>query len=66
MKIPEYCVYHRIPDRREAIREAVRLARPGDCVLISGKGHEDYQEISGVRHYFSDAVELGKALEELK
>ncbi len=64
--IPEYCVYHRIPDRREAIREAVRLARPGDCVLISGKGHEDYQEISGVRHYFSDAVELGKALEELK
>lgn len=43
-----------IADRREAIRTAVMLARPGDVVLIAGKGHEDYQEIKGVKHHFDD------------
>ena len=64
--IPPYTEYQIEPDRAEAIRLAVKTARPGDVVLISGKGHEDYQEIMGVKHPFSDAVELGKALEELK
>jgi len=43
-----------IVDRREAIRTAAALAQPGDVVLIAGKGHEDYQEIKGVRHHFDD------------
>lgn len=64
--IPSYTKYEIEPDRSKAIRLAVTLARPGDAVLISGKGHEDYQEIMGIKHPFSDAVELGKALEELK
>ena len=43
-----------IPDRAEAIREALRTAAPGSVVLIAGKGHETYQEIEGVRHHFDD------------
>ena len=43
------------PDRAAAIRRAIAAARPGDCVLIAGKGHEDYQEVNGVRTPFSDA-----------
>ncbi|MBD5245065.1 MAG: UDP-N-acetylmuramoyl-L-alanyl-D-glutamate--2,6-diaminopimelate ligase [Barnesiella sp.] len=43
-----------IADRREAIRTAVALAAPGDVILIAGKGHEDYQEIKGVKHHFDD------------
>ncbi|MDE7386962.1 MAG: UDP-N-acetylmuramoyl-L-alanyl-D-glutamate--2,6-diaminopimelate ligase [Muribaculaceae bacterium] len=43
-----------IVDRREAIRTAAALARPGDVILIAGKGHEDYQEIEGVKHHFDD------------
>lgn len=41
-------------DRREAIRTACALAKPGDVILIAGKGHEDYQEIAGVKHHFDD------------
>ena len=43
-----------IADRREAIRTAVMLAQKGDVILIAGKGHEDYQEIKGVKHHFDD------------
>lgn len=43
-----------IIDRREAIRTASALACPGDVILIAGKGHEDYQEIQGVKHHFDD------------
>lgn len=43
-----------ITDRREAIRTAVMLANPGDVVLIAGKGHENYQEVKGVKHHFDD------------
>ena len=43
-----------ITDRREAIRTACTLAQPGDVILIAGKGHEDYQEIKGVKHHFDD------------
>lgn len=43
-----------IVDRREAIRTATALAQAGDVVLIAGKGHEDYQEINGVKHHFDD------------
>ncbi len=43
-----------IADRREAIRTACMLAEKGDVILIAGKGHEDYQEIKGVKHHFDD------------
>ena len=60
--IPAGSVFETICDRREAIRRAGELAEPGDCVLIAGKGHEDYQEISGVKHHFSDREEIAKLL----
>jgi UDP-N-acetylmuramoyl-L-alanyl-D-glutamate--2,6-diaminopimelate ligase len=50
------------PDRRKAIELAVMGARPGDVVLIAGKGHEDYQIIGTVKHDFDDRVEAAKAL----
>ncbi len=43
-----------ITDRREAIRTAAMLAQSGDVILIAGKGHEDYQEIKGVKYHFDD------------
>ena len=43
-----------IVDRKEAIRTACMLAQKGDVVLVAGKGHEDYQEIKGVKHHFDD------------
>lgn len=43
-----------IVDRREAIRTACMLAKKGDVILVAGKGHEDYQEIEGVKHHFDD------------
>jgi UDP-N-acetylmuramoyl-L-alanyl-D-glutamate--2,6-diaminopimelate ligase len=43
-----------IVDRKEAIRTACMLAEKGDVILIAGKGHEDYQEIKGVKHHFDD------------
>jgi len=52
----------RISNRREAIKTAVMLAVPGDVVLVAGKGHEDYQEINGVRYHFDDREELKAAL----
>ncbi len=44
----------RISDRKEAIKTAVAFAKEGDIILIAGKGHEKYQEISGVKHPFDD------------
>jgi len=51
-----------IGDRRAAIAAAVAAARPGDVVLVAGKGHEEGQEIAGVVHHFSDVEELTGAL----
>ncbi|MCM1519271.1 MAG: UDP-N-acetylmuramoyl-L-alanyl-D-glutamate--2,6-diaminopimelate ligase [Lachnoclostridium sp.] len=47
-----------IPDRRQAITTATMLASRGSVVLIAGKGHEDYQEIKGVKHHFDDREEI--------
>lgn len=52
----------RILDRAEAIAFAVSQAQPGDIVLIAGKGHENYQEIKGVKHPFDDKEVLREAL----
>ena len=49
-----------VVDRREAIRTACLMASKGDVVLVAGKGHEDYQEICGVKHHFDDREELLK------
>ncbi|QGY43378.1 UDP-N-acetylmuramoyl-L-alanyl-D-glutamate--2,6-diaminopimelate ligase [Maribellus comscasis] len=43
-----------IENRKEAIKTAVMIAQPGDIILIAGKGHENYQEINGVKHHFDD------------
>ena len=51
-----------IADRREAIRTACMLAQKGDVVLVAGKGHEDYQEIKGVKHHFDDKEEVKKII----
>ena len=51
------------PDRAEAIQEAVDMADARDIILLAGKGHEDYQEIAGVRHPFSDVVQGRLALQ---
>ncbi|MDE6258807.1 MAG: UDP-N-acetylmuramoyl-L-alanyl-D-glutamate--2,6-diaminopimelate ligase [Muribaculaceae bacterium] len=47
-----------ITDRREAIRTALRMAKPGSVVLVAGKGHETYQEVKGVKHHFDDREEV--------
>ena len=46
------------PDRRAAIRYALRLARPGDTVVLAGKGHETYQEIDGVQRHLDEREEV--------
>lgn len=53
-----------IVDRREAIRTATQFAQAGDVVLIAGKGHEDYQEIEGVKHHFNDKEEVERIFNE--
>lgn len=52
-----------ITDRRQAIRTACQLAQSGDVVLIAGKGHEDYQEINGVKHHFDDREQVLEVFE---
>ncbi|MDE7452169.1 MAG: UDP-N-acetylmuramoyl-L-alanyl-D-glutamate--2,6-diaminopimelate ligase [Paramuribaculum sp.] len=54
-----------IVDRREAIRTAAMLAAPGDVILVAGKGHEDYQEIKGVKHHFDDREVVADVLSKL-
>ena len=49
-----------IVDRKEAIRTACMLAQPNDVILIAGKGHENYQEIKGVKHHFDDKEVLSE------
>lgn len=49
-----YSKYTAIPDRKEAIKMAIKFAEPKDIILVAGKGHEDYQEINGVKHHFDD------------
>lgn len=52
-----------ITDRRQAICKACMEAQPGDVVLVAGKGHENYQEIEGIKHHFDDREEVIKALD---
>lgn len=53
-----------ITDRKEAIRTACIMAKPGDIILLAGKGHEKYQEINGVKHPFDDMKILTESLKQ--
>lgn len=55
----------RITDRKAAIKTACMLANPGDIILVAGKGHEDYQDIKGIKHPFDDRKILIQLFEEL-
>ena len=57
-----YDRYVIIQDRSIAIRSAILLAQKGDLVIVAGKGHETYQEIKGIKHFFDDVIEIKKAL----
>ncbi|MBI5048982.1 MAG: UDP-N-acetylmuramoyl-L-alanyl-D-glutamate--2,6-diaminopimelate ligase [Deltaproteobacteria bacterium] len=57
-------VYAVIPDRREAIKAAVKMALPQDIILVAGKGHEDYQIIGSKKIPFDDTKEIRKAMEQ--
>ncbi|MGZ8510061.1 MAG: UDP-N-acetylmuramoyl-L-alanyl-D-glutamate--2,6-diaminopimelate ligase [Chitinophagaceae bacterium] len=57
--------YISIVDRKEAIKTAISLARPGDIILIAGKGHEKYQEIKGVKNHFDDKEVIREVFEVL-
>ena len=52
-----------IADRKEAIRTACMLAQAGDVILVAGKGHENYQEIKGVKHHFDDKEVLAEIID---
>lgn len=54
-----------IPDRKEAIREAIVNAMEGDVVLVLGKGHEDYQEIEGIRYPFDERIVIREIIADL-
>ncbi|HEX7367006.1 MAG TPA: UDP-N-acetylmuramoyl-L-alanyl-D-glutamate--2,6-diaminopimelate ligase [Pelobium sp.] len=54
-----------ITDRKEAIKAACHLAKPGDIILLAGKGHEKYQEINGVRNHFDDKELLNQFFNQL-
>ena len=58
--------YVEICDRKEAIRYAIANGQPGDVIVLAGKGHEDYQEIRGVKHPMDERVLIAEILDELK
>ena len=55
-----------ISDRRQAIKTACKFSETGDIILVAGKGHEDYQEINGVRAHFDDLEEVKNCFNQLK
>ena len=63
--IPTGGAYLEIPDRREAIHYAISHAQEGDMIAVIGKGHEDYQEINGVRTHFLDKEVVDEAVARL-
>ncbi|MCM1272350.1 MAG: UDP-N-acetylmuramoyl-L-alanyl-D-glutamate--2,6-diaminopimelate ligase [Clostridium sp.] len=56
--------YIEIPDRKEAMRYAIMNAKKGDVIVFAGKGHEDYQEIKGVKHHMDERDLIREILEE--
>ena len=58
--------YVEICDRKEAIRYAIENGQPGDIIVLAGKGHEDYQEIEGVKYPMDERVLIAEILDELE
>ena len=58
--------YKIITDRKEAIRYSILNAKEGDVIMILGKGHEDYQDINGIRYPFDEREIIKEAAKELK
>ena len=56
--------YITIPDRKEAIAYVIRNGLPGDIIILAGKGHEDYQEIKGVKYPMDERELIREILEE--
>ena len=56
----------KITNREEAIQVAVSQAKKGDIILLAGKGHEDYQDVNGVKTHFDDFEKLKQAFENIK
>ena len=56
--------YVTIPDRKEAIAYCMKNAKAGDIVVLAGKGHEDYQEIEGVKHHMDERELIAEILKE--
>lgn len=54
-----------IADRKEAIRYAIANGRPGDVIVLAGKGHEDYQEIKGKKYHMDERELIAEVVEEL-
>jgi UDP-N-acetylmuramoyl-L-alanyl-D-glutamate--2,6-diaminopimelate ligase len=57
--------YVTIPDRKEAIRYCMEQGRAGDVILLAGKGHEDYQEIKGVKHHMDERELIAEIISEM-
>ena len=57
--------YEKIPDRKEAIRYVIEHGKPGDIIVLAGKGHEDYQEIEGKKYPMDERVLIAEVLEDL-
>lgn len=62
--IPPQCAYNIIEDRAQAVEFAVLNAASDDLILLAGKGHEDYQDVQGVKHPYSDMVAARQALQK--
>ena len=60
------CPYVVIENRREAIRHALTIGKAGDVIALCGKGHENYQEIMGVKHPFDEKIVVTELLEEMR
>ena len=65
-KFDKKCQYIIIPDRKEAIKYAIKNGQKGDIIMLIGKGHEDYKEIKGIRYPFDERVIIKEILDELK
>ena len=63
VKPENYNKFLSIPDRKGAIKSAIKFAEAKDIILVAGKGHENYQEINGVKHHFDDKEIIAELLQ---
>ena len=63
---PTGAPYVVIENRREAIRYAMKMGKPGDVIVLAGKGHDKYQEIRGVKHPFDERIVVAELLAQMR